>query len=81
MVQSRVKTISLLAKKIKKVMSMKSVLTLFAVCLLGSTAYADLDMAALERAMANPDRPAADKERDASRRRQQFSIFWVSKQA
>ncbi|GJM13357.1 MAG: methyltransferase [Pseudohongiella sp.] len=28
---------------------------------------AALDMAALERAMANPDRPAADKERDASR--------------
>lgn len=46
---------------------MKSVLTLLAVCLIGSSAYADLDMAALERAMANPDRPAADKERDASR--------------
>jgi predicted methyltransferase len=46
---------------------MKSVLTLFAVFLIGSTAYADLDTAALERAMANPDRPAADKERDASR--------------
>ena len=46
---------------------MKSVLTLLAVCLLGSSAFADIDEAALERAMANPDRPAADKERDASR--------------
>ena len=46
---------------------MKSVLTLIAFCLVGSAAYADLDTAALERAMANPDRPAADKERDASR--------------
>lgn len=46
---------------------MKSALSLLAVCLLCSTASADLDMAALERAMANPDRPAADKERDASR--------------
>ena len=48
-------------------MSMKSVLTLFTVCLIGTSAYAELDVAALERAMANPDRPAADKERDASR--------------
>ncbi len=46
---------------------MKSVLTLIAFCLIGSAAYAELDMAALERAMANPDRPSADKERDASR--------------
>ncbi|MGI9250159.1 MAG: hypothetical protein ACR2PR_03040, partial [Pseudohongiellaceae bacterium] len=28
----------------------------------------DIDIAALEQAMANPQRPAADKERDASRR-------------
>ena len=46
---------------------MKSFLSILAVCLLGSTAYAQLDTAALERAMANHDRPAADKERDASR--------------
>lgn len=46
---------------------MKSVLSLLAACLLCSTATAQLDTAALERAMANPDRPAADKERDASR--------------
>lgn len=47
---------------------MKSVLSLLAVCSLAcSSALAALDMAALERAMANPDRPAADKERDASR--------------
>ena len=41
-----------------------SLLTVF--CLACSTASA-LDTAALETAMANPDRPAADKERDASR--------------
>lgn len=35
-------------------------------CLACSTASA-LDIAALERAMANPERPAADKDRDASR--------------
>ena len=41
-----------------------SLLTVF--CLACSTASA-LDTAALETAMANPDRPATDKERDASR--------------
>jgi predicted methyltransferase len=47
---------------------MKSLLSLFAVsCFICSSASAALDTAALERAMANPDRPAADKERDASR--------------
>lgn len=46
---------------------MKSALSLLAAVLISSSAFADLDMAALERAMANPDRPAADKERDASR--------------
>lgn len=46
---------------------MKSILSLLTLCLLGSTAYAQLDTAALERAMASADRPAADKERDASR--------------
>lgn len=46
---------------------MKSLFTLLTVCLLGTSAYAQLDTGALERAMANPDRPAADKERDASR--------------
>ena len=48
-------------------MTMKFALSLLTVfCLACSTASA-LDTAALETAMANPDRPAADKERDASR--------------
>ncbi|MBL4580324.1 MAG: class I SAM-dependent methyltransferase [Gammaproteobacteria bacterium] len=46
---------------------MKSVLSLLAVFSLVCSSAQALDMAALERAMANPDRPAADKERDASR--------------
>lgn len=46
---------------------MKSVLSLLAVCSLICSSAQALDIAALERAMANPDRPAADKERDASR--------------
>jgi len=46
---------------------MKSVLSLLAVCSLVCSSAQALDMAALERAMANPDRPEADKERDASR--------------
>jgi len=46
---------------------MKSVLSLLAVCSLVCSSAQALDIAALERAMANPDRPAADKERDASR--------------
>lgn len=46
---------------------MKSVLSLLALCLACTTASAQLNTSALERAMANPDRPAADKERDASR--------------
>jgi len=50
---------------------MKRFITLLATSLttglLCSSAIAQLDVAALERAMANPDRPAADKERDASR--------------
>lgn len=46
---------------------MKSILSLLAItCLFCSNASA-LDTAALERAMANPDRPAEDKARDASR--------------
>ncbi len=48
-------------------MAMKSVLSLLSVILLCSNSFAQLDVTALERAMANPDRPAADKERDASR--------------
>jgi predicted methyltransferase len=44
---------------------MKSVLSLLAVCSLVCSSAQALDMAALERAMANSDRPAADKERDA----------------
>ncbi len=47
---------------------MKKFLALFAAgALLGNAAHAQLDTAALERAMANPDRPQADKDRDASR--------------
>ena len=46
---------------------MKVLLSLLTLCLLGSTAFAQLNTAALERAMANPDRPDADKARDASR--------------
>ncbi|MEX0618093.1 MAG: methyltransferase domain-containing protein [Pseudohongiellaceae bacterium] len=54
---------------------MKSLLSLFAAaCLLCSSASA-LDIAALERAMANPDRPAADKERDDSRKAPQVLDF------
>jgi len=43
-------------------------------CLICSTASA-LDIAALERAMANPDRPAEDKARDASRKAPQVLDF------
>ena len=47
---------------------MKRILTLLAAgLLLGNGAHAQLDTAALEQAMANPDRPQADKDRDASR--------------
>ncbi len=46
---------------------MKSVFTLLAACVLCASASAQLDTAALTRAMANPDRPAADKERDVNR--------------
>ena len=47
---------------------MKSVLSLFAVFSLVCSTASAIDIAALERAMANPDRPAADKERDANRK-------------
>lgn len=46
---------------------MKSALSLLAVFSLVCSSAQALDIAALERAMANPDRPAVDKERDASR--------------
>ncbi len=46
---------------------MKTAFSMLAALLISSSAVAQLDTAALERAMANPDRPAADKERDASR--------------
>lgn len=46
---------------------MKTLITLLAASFICSSAIAQLDVAALERAMANPDRPAEDKERDASR--------------
>lgn len=54
---------------------MKSVLSLFALCLLATNSVQALDIAALERAMANPDRPAEDKARDASRRAPQVLDF------
>ncbi|MFK7864567.1 MAG: class I SAM-dependent methyltransferase [Pseudohongiellaceae bacterium] len=54
---------------------MKSLLSLMAVCLLCNTAAAALDTAALERAMSNPDRPAADKERDANRKAPELLDF------
>lgn len=47
---------------------MKKMLTLIGLVSLMSGTVSALDIAALERAMANPNRPAADKERDASRR-------------
>ncbi|MDT8429826.1 MAG: hypothetical protein RQ757_13810 [Pseudomonadales bacterium] len=54
---------------------MKSILAVFVTaCLLASNAMA-LDIAALERAMANPQRAAADKERDASRKAPQVLDF------
>lgn len=46
---------------------MKSALSLITICLICSSTSAALDTAALESALANPGRPAADKERDASR--------------
>lgn len=46
---------------------MKTIITFLTVCFFCSSAIAQLDTAALERAMQNPERPAADKERDASR--------------
>ena len=46
---------------------MKSILSLLAITSMICSSASALDIAALERAMANPDRPAADKERDASR--------------
>ena len=46
---------------------MKFALSLLTIFSLACSTASALDTAALERAMANPDRPAADKERDASR--------------
>ncbi|MFT6294292.1 MAG: putative methyltransferase [Glaciecola sp.] len=54
---------------------MKTVLSLLTACLLSSAANAALDTAALERAMANPDRPAADKERDVNRKAPELLAF------
>lgn len=55
---------------------MKSIFSLLAIsCLICSSAAA-LDIAALERAMASSDRPAADKERDASRQAPQVLDFF-----
>lgn len=47
---------------------MKRILALLAAGLLvGNVAHAQLDTAALEQAMANPDRPQAEKDRDPNR--------------
>jgi len=46
---------------------MKHFLSLLAICFACSTASAQLNTAALERAMGASERPVADKERDASR--------------
>ncbi|MEQ8953081.1 MAG: hypothetical protein RL120_03040 [Gammaproteobacteria bacterium] len=55
---------------------MKSVFSLLVISILAcGTANAALDVAALERAMANPQRPAEDKERDASRKAPQVLQF------
>ncbi|MBS25382.1 MAG: hypothetical protein CMQ28_07050 [Gammaproteobacteria bacterium] len=54
---------------------MKTILSLIALFLVCSNATAQLDTAALERAMANPDRPAAEKERDAARKAPQVLAF------
>ncbi len=54
---------------------MKSILATILLSLVSLPALAQLDTAALERAMSNPDRPAADKERDASRKAPQVLAF------
>ncbi|PCH62966.1 MAG: hypothetical protein COC19_02070 [SAR86 cluster bacterium] len=46
---------------------MKQLLPLLALASLFTSTVSALDTAALERAMANPDRPQADKDRDVSR--------------
>lgn len=46
---------------------MKKIYSLIAILFLTCNTATALDIAALEKTMANPDRPAADKERDASR--------------
>jgi predicted methyltransferase len=56
---------------------MKNIFSLIAIsCLVSGTASADLDTAALERAMASSDRPAADKERDVSRKAPEVLDFF-----
>ncbi len=56
---------------------MKSMISLFAICLLAAgSASAALGIAALESAMANPARPAEDKARDASRQGPQVLSFF-----
>jgi len=54
---------------------MKSVLSLFAIALLACSSASALDISALQRAMANPDRPADDKARDESRKAPQVLDF------
>ncbi len=54
--------------RFNKVIIMRSIVSLLTIsCLICGNASA-LDIAALERAMTNPERPAEDKARDASRR-------------
>lgn len=54
---------------------MKSIFSLLVISALFCGSASALDIAALERAMANPERPAEDKERDASRRAPQVLDF------
>lgn len=54
---------------------MKKTITLSAAALLCAGAHAQLDTEALERALAGPGRPAADRERDAARRAPEVLAF------
>ena len=54
---------------------MKSLLALITVATFACSTASALDIAALERAMANPDRPADEKARDAARKAPQVLDF------
>jgi len=57
---------------------MKKVLTMISLLGLMSSAASALDMAALERAMANPDRPPKTKSAMPAARLPRYWILWVS---